>query len=114
MTSESRIPFFPIDRNTRYYDSLMTGPVLSTLATLRRGKSSQFTSVQFKMAIKLKYEELLQDDDLTDDLMKNTKDTKKDFDSLQCKCELLEEGGDEDDGEISWNEIGNKHWHCNI
>ena len=66
------------------------------------------------MAIKLKYEELLQDDEDNDDVMKNTKDPKKDFDSLQCKCELLEEEGDDDDDRLSWNEIGNKHWHCNI
>ena len=64
----------------------------------------------------IKYKELLQDDEVGDELIKDTKNSKEDFDSLQCKCELLEdedENDDDEDGddyvELTWSEIGKKH-----
>ena len=62
----------------------------------------------------IKYKELLQDDEVSDELLKDTKNSKED-DFLQCKCELLEdedENDDDDDGddddyvELTWSEIG--------
>ena len=63
----------------------------------------------------IKYKELIQDDEVGDELIKDTKNSKKDFDSLQCKCEHREDDDedenddDEDDDdyfEFTWSEIG--------
>ena len=61
----------------------------------------------------IKYKELIQDDEVGDELIKDTKNSKKDFDSLQCKCELLEDEDENDEYEdedeyveFTWSEIG--------
>ena len=61
----------------------------------------------------IKYKELIQDDEVGDELIKDTKNSKKDFDSLQCKCEHREDEDENDDDEdeddyveFTWSEIG--------
>ena len=61
----------------------------------------------------IKYKELIQDDEVGDELIKLTKNNKKDFDSQQCKCEHREDEDENDDDEdeddyveFTWSEIG--------
>ena len=61
----------------------------------------------------IKYKELIQDDEVGDELIKDTKNSKKDSDSLQCKCEHREDEDENDDDEddddyveFTWSEIG--------